>query len=112
MTGGGEFARHVIDREIALPHGHRQITDAIAGGRGLGSALWADGRKKRVFEDRGGTDNTGRGTRLGNNRSGGRRRVEGPPRRGKRGGVRTGAAWGTGGTGRSSDWQVSLSDSQ
>ncbi len=40
MTGGGEFALHVIDREIALAHGHRQITDAIAGGRGLGSALW------------------------------------------------------------------------
>src|SRR5712691_2816546 len=40
MTGGGEFALHVIDREIALAHGHRQITDANAGGRGLGSALW------------------------------------------------------------------------
>src|SRR5712692_9435565 len=40
VAGGGEFALHVIDREIALAHGYRQITDAVAGGRGLRTALW------------------------------------------------------------------------
>ena len=40
VAGGGEFALHVIDREIALAHGHGQITDAVAGGRRLRSALW------------------------------------------------------------------------
>ena len=39
MAGGSQFALHVIDREIAFAHGHRQITDAVAGGRGLRSAL-------------------------------------------------------------------------
>ena len=39
MTGGSQFALHVIDREIAFPHGHGQITNAIAGGRRLRSAM-------------------------------------------------------------------------
>src|ERR1035437_5802512 len=39
VAGGSEFALHVIDGEIALAHGHRQITDPIAGGRRLRSAL-------------------------------------------------------------------------
>jgi len=39
VAGGSEFLLHVIDREIAFPHGHRQIPDAIAGRRGLRSAL-------------------------------------------------------------------------
>jgi len=40
MTGGSEFSLHVIDREIAFAHGYGQITDAVAGGRGLRTALW------------------------------------------------------------------------
>jgi len=39
VAGGSEFALHVIDGEIALAHGYSQITDAIAGGRGLRTAL-------------------------------------------------------------------------
>src|ERR1039458_1066934 len=39
VTSGSEFALHVIDGEIAFAHSHRQITDAIAGGRGLRAAL-------------------------------------------------------------------------
>src|ERR1017187_10102348 len=39
VAGGSEFALHVIDGEIALAHGHRQITDPIAGGRRWRSAL-------------------------------------------------------------------------
>jgi hypothetical protein len=39
VAGGSEFALHVIDREIAFTHSNRQITDAIAGGRGLRAAL-------------------------------------------------------------------------
>src|ERR1039458_2945394 len=72
----------------------------------------AGGRSRRVSEGRGGTDNTGRGRRRRNSRSGGRRRRRAPLRGGKHGGLRTGAAWGTEGRGRSSGCQVSLSDSQ
>jgi hypothetical protein len=39
VAGGSEFALHVIDREIAFAHGHRQIPNAVAGGRGLRSSL-------------------------------------------------------------------------
>jgi len=31
---------HVIDREIAFAHGYGQIANAVAGGRGLGTAMW------------------------------------------------------------------------
>jgi len=40
VAGGGEFALHVIDREIALAHSHGQLPNAVAGGRGLRPALW------------------------------------------------------------------------
>ncbi len=46
MADGSEFALHVIDREVPFTHGNRQITDAIAGGRRLRSAL-------RLAEERG-----------------------------------------------------------
>src|ERR1700720_3961101 len=39
MTGGSEFALHVVDGEIAFAHGYGQITNAVAGGRGLRTAL-------------------------------------------------------------------------
>src|SRR6266542_3645132 len=39
VASGSEFAPHVIDREIAFTHGNRQITDAVAGGRGLRPTL-------------------------------------------------------------------------
>jgi len=39
MTGGSEFALHVIDGEIAFAHGNRQIANAVAGGRGLRTAM-------------------------------------------------------------------------
>ena len=39
MSGGGQFALHVIDREIALAHGYRQIPNAVARGRRLRTAL-------------------------------------------------------------------------
>jgi hypothetical protein len=39
VAGGSEFALHVIDREIAFAHSHRQITDAISDGRGLRTTL-------------------------------------------------------------------------
>jgi len=39
MAGGGEFALHVIHREIAFAHGHGQISDPVAQGSGLRSAL-------------------------------------------------------------------------
>ena len=35
VAGGSQFLLHVIDREIAFPHGNRQITDPITGGRRL-----------------------------------------------------------------------------
>src|SRR6266567_4074143 len=34
-----ELTLHVIDGEIAFAHGHGQIANAVAGGRGLRSAL-------------------------------------------------------------------------
>jgi hypothetical protein len=39
VAGGGQFALHVIDREIAFAHGDGQIPDAVAGGGGLRSAF-------------------------------------------------------------------------
>jgi len=39
VTGGSEFALHVIDGEIAFAHGYGQIANAVAGGRGLRAAL-------------------------------------------------------------------------
>jgi len=39
VARGSEFPLHVIDREIAFPHGDRQITDAVASGGGLRSTL-------------------------------------------------------------------------
>src|SRR6266436_10146999 len=39
VAGGSELALHVIDREIAFAHGNSQITDAVAGGRGLRATL-------------------------------------------------------------------------
>jgi hypothetical protein len=39
MTSGSEFALHVIDGEIAFAHGYGQITNAVAGGRRLRTAM-------------------------------------------------------------------------
>jgi hypothetical protein len=39
VAGGGQLSLHVIDREIAFAHGHGQITDAVASGSGLGTAM-------------------------------------------------------------------------
>jgi hypothetical protein len=39
VAGDSQFPPHVIDRELAFPHGNCQITDAIAGGRRLRAAL-------------------------------------------------------------------------
>ncbi len=39
MAGGGQFALHVIDREIAFAHSYRQIPNAVARGRRLRAAL-------------------------------------------------------------------------
>jgi hypothetical protein len=38
VAGGGEFALHVIDREIAFAHGHGYLADAIPQRSGLRSA--------------------------------------------------------------------------
>jgi hypothetical protein len=39
VAGGSEFLLHVLNRETAFAHSNRQITDPIAGGSGLRSAL-------------------------------------------------------------------------
>src|SRR5215472_180307 len=72
----------------------------------------AGGRRKRVFRGGGGTGDRGRERHPPSSRSGGRHRRRLSRRRRRRGGLRTAAARGTGGQGRSSDPAVLLSDSQ
>src|SRR5271165_771713 len=40
VASGSEFAPHVINREIAFAHGYHELPNAVAGGRGLRTALW------------------------------------------------------------------------
>ena len=112
MAGGSEFALHVIDGEIAFAHGHGQITNAVAGGRGLRSALRLAEEGSaflRVVAELMAEDAEGAGGVAEAAGDFGRRA---PHRRSRRGGLRTGAARGTEGKGRSSGCQVSLSDLQ
>src|SRR5260370_24426508 len=102
VAGGSQFALHVIDREVAFAHGNSQITDAVAGGRGLRPAL-------RLSEERGAflrvvaelkTEDAKR--RPGNSRSGGRHLRRAPHLPGKHTGGPADAGWGNQGGGKKS----------
>jgi hypothetical protein len=100
VTGGSEFPLHVIDREIAFAHGYRQLPNAVAGRGGLrpalrlakeGSALLGIVAELMAEDAEGARGVTGNDGRL---------RPRALHRRGRHGGLRTGAAWGTAAKGK------------